>query len=288
MRWQEKCKLTVLASGMGLLTMVAGHASAALMGIDSATFTDSPDENDGGNANELSDSRENDPTTLLSITANSMTYSTLKGATSASNFTYFPNRGPDDRLWPGDPDTKAATDPGTTAAALAKPGGDLEVLDGGVNLGSLDIGFGTTLGSTVKLFIMEVTGNDKVEVQGMLGGSTVGSIMTIQASDWGADLVLDPARSVTDAQFHIKFGNDENNGTIQPIAGVLFDVADLGAANIDGLRIIDNDGAASFDPLVIGYVFEDDEPAAPAVPEPATVGLIGLAGLALMGRRRQA
>jgi len=111
---------SVLATGVFFATTV----SAAIIPINAATFTDSADD-------EASDI-EDDPTTLLSFTAGATTYSDLQAATSASNFAVDETPG---KFWPGDPDTEQDTEPSSGADAIA----NLEVLDGGLNVGSVDV-----------------------------------------------------------------------------------------------------------------------------------------------------
>jgi len=132
------------------------------------------------------------------------------------------------------------------------------------------------LDSTIPLFILEVTGNDKITVQGMSGGSLVGTALTIESSDWGPDLDLDAGRAETqEANLFIQ-NDDRNNTTVQPIAGLSFLVSDLGVSSIDGLQLLDDEGSATFDPAVVGYV----------IPEPASLALVGLGVLSMLPRRR--
>jgi hypothetical protein len=206
---------------------------------------------------------------LLGFTVGGMTYSNLQAASSASN--YSASRDPA-YYWPGADEN--ANEPSNGGDAIA----NLEVLDGGLNIATVDLGFDTTLDSSRRLFMIEVTGNDEIEVQGFLDGSPVGSVLTIQSGDWGSDLDLDPGRAgIEKAKVFIQYGTDRNNGTEQPMAGVSFLVSDLGAASINGIRIIDNEGPASFDPAVVGYV----------VPEPATMSLLAIGGLGALIRRRR-
>jgi len=254
--------------GMGAFFSTA--ASAAVVGIDSATFTDSADDmgGTGDDTNEISGDYEDDATTLTSITVGSATFGAIAGPTAATV------TGSTNVFEPEDDSPGGGDDNGWGTQTLADASQVGLGIDGVANPSQVDVGFGSDIsGTNTLLFIIEnIAGLDDITVQGLLDGNLVGSELSIGTDDWGGVLDLDQNRTG-----HQQYRLDLASGTpvTHDLGGVSFTLADLDATTIDGLRI--SDGDSSIDPAIVGYV----------IPEPASLALVGLGSLLMVGGRRR-
>ncbi len=248
-------------------SILSSTASAAVMGIDNATFDPGPP----------ADSEDNEADqTLTSFDYDGETYTDLYGTTSADV------TGTGGHFY-----ATGGTNPVTDNAAAAS---GLVVTTGVANPSRADFMFDVAASGSDVLFIWELaTTSDSQGVDGMTvqpldsDGAVIGDwTLDIHGDDEGTtDFVKDWGPGFLPTNF---------NGPVPDgfmIVGVAFQLSDFTGTGtltgVQGLRLNDNDdlddgdNGSNMDPTLVGF----------AIPEPATMSLLAIGGLAMGLRRRR-